>query len=44
MNVLIVMVVALKFATIHKAVTCAHVCLAINLMADILAEVCNVIC
>ena len=44
MNVLIVMVVALKFATIQKAVTCAHVCLVINLMEDIRAEVCNVIC
>ena len=44
MNVLIVMVAALKCATIHKAVTYAHVCLAINLTADIFAEVCNVIC
>ena len=44
MNVLRILTVALKFATTHKAVTCAHVCLAINFMADICAEVCNVIC
>ena len=41
MNVLRILTVALKFATTHKAVTCAHVCLVINLMADIHAEVCS---